>query len=59
MMSKVIENAQEGIFIVSLSGEYIGHNKAFLKMFGFRDDVKPNITFEKCERFLIKRLIKR
>jgi diguanylate cyclase (GGDEF)-like protein/PAS domain S-box-containing protein len=59
MMSKVIENAQEGIFIVSLSGEYIGHNKAFLKMFGFRDDVKPNITFEKCERFFDKKTYKK
>jgi diguanylate cyclase (GGDEF)-like protein/PAS domain S-box-containing protein len=51
MMSKVIEDAQEGIFIASLTGEYIGHNRAFLNIFGFDESTKPELTFDKCAKF--------
>ncbi len=51
MMSKIFQEAQEGIFVVSLEGEYIGHNRAFAKIFGFRENQIPPLDYKEYEKF--------
>jgi|GEM_PF-549835 diguanylate cyclase (GGDEF)-like protein/PAS domain S-box-containing protein len=54
VMSRVFQEAQEGIFILSLDGEYIGHNRAFSKIFGFDEEEVPPLDIHFYSKFFSK-----